>query len=530
MSYDAPMDFGGDERDPWQDPAPRVPPIVPPCPAAPNPDAPPVPPIHPVQLPPQYGQPSPQRTPPAKPTKPPAKPLSPTGRIRVGLAWFWIVVFCIVAIFVQHAQTKLIPSDPIATTRPDSQFTVQAKITLYMDRINSGSRNSAQQSQIDDAVHQLEGIALNSRDLIRTAIIRGEVYGSEDALYTLDEIRTPGLFTVSPTEEDLVDMALLEKVYQNQPLTDAEADRLNHRHLWFGELATTYNQPPAQSAHKQPRASSTRLAFGFAFIGIVVVLMGLAGLVLMILGLFALASGKITFRYKAEARAGEAPLLLESVVIFLFLFVLTGVLTLALFEQYDLLIGVGGLAVIALCALTPLLFGLGWGRYRQLVGLHRGQGLLKEIACGAVGYLAGIPLIVVGFGISFILFFIALAIWPPDPDLPIFDPLAGLSPAGLVALVLMLVVWAPIVEEIIFRGYFYAHCRRWMHWSVSALVVGVAFAAIHPQGIWFVPGLTSVAFVLAMIREWRGSLVGSMTAHAIHNGTVATLLVVMTLA
>ena len=107
------------------------------------------------------------------------------------------------------------------------------------------------------------------------------------------------------------------------------------------------------------------------------------------------------------------------------------------------------------------------------------------------------------------------------------DPISGAGPLGILLLVLMLTVWAPLVEETLFRGVFYSHCRRWMAWPVAGTITGFVFAAIHPQWIWFVPGLASIGLVFAMIREWRGSLIGPIAAHALHNGTIACILVIL---
>jgi len=60
---------------------------------------------------------------------------------------------------------------------------------------------------------------------------------------------------------------------------------------------------------------------------------------------------------------------------------------------------------------------------------------------------------------------------------------------------------------------------------LAALVVAFVFAVIHPQGLLAVPALMSLAVVFALIREWRGSLIGSVVAHAINNGFVFTLLI-----
>jgi membrane protease YdiL (CAAX protease family) len=59
--------------------------------------------------------------------------------------------------------------------------------------------------------------------------------------------------------------------------------------------------------------------------------------------------------------------------------------------------------------------------------------------------------------------------------------------------------------------------RRFSFWT-AALVSAVIFAAIHPQGLMAIPALAAMGFGFSMLREWRGSLVAPMTAHAFHNG------------
>jgi len=46
---------------------------------------------------------------------------------------------------------------------------------------------------------------------------------------------------------------------------------------------------------------------------------------------------------------------------------------------------------------------------------------------------------------------------------------------------------------------------------------------VHPQGWIAVPALSAIAMVLAALREWRGSLIAPMAAHALSNFIVLTL-------
>jgi membrane protease YdiL (CAAX protease family) len=89
---------------------------------------------------------------------------------------------------------------------------------------------------------------------------------------------------------------------------------------------------------------------------------------------------------------------------------------------------------------------------------------------------------------------------------------------------------APIVEETMFRGFLYRHCRELTHRLgragsavLSALVVSFLFAAVHPQGLMLVPPLMCLALGFSLAREWRGALLPSMFAHGVNNGLVTTL-------
>jgi membrane protease YdiL (CAAX protease family) len=58
-------------------------------------------------------------------------------------------------------------------------------------------------------------------------------------------------------------------------------------------------------------------------------------------------------------------------------------------------------------------------------------------------------------------------------------------------------------------------------------VVSLVFAAIHPQGWVAIPVLGSIALILAALREYRGSLIAPMTAHALNNALAVLMMVLM---
>ena len=85
-----------------------------------------------------------------------------------------------------------------------------------------------------------------------------------------------------------------------------------------------------------------------------------------------------------------------------------------------------------------------------------------------------------------------------------------------------------------FRGVLYRHLReafgRW-GWLVSVilsmLTSSLLFAIIHPQGPLGVPVLTAVALVLALLREWRASLIAPIVTHMIVNGVTTTFVLLI---
>jgi len=75
------------------------------------------------------------------------------------------------------------------------------------------------------------------------------------------------------------------------------------------------------------------------------------------------------------------------------------------------------------------------------------------------------------------------------------------------------VVVAPLVEEIVFRGYFYPALKRHIGGVHSAWITAFLFGAIHGNLLSF-PGLTVLAFALTIAFERTGSLLVCIGMHA----------------
>jgi hypothetical protein len=87
--------------------------------------------------------------------------------------------------------------------------------------------------------------------------------------------------------------------------------------------------------------------------------------------------------------------------------------------------------------------------------------------------------------------------------------------------------FAPVVEEIMFRGLLFHHLRTRWAWLPAALLTSGIFAALHPQGVAALPALTTIAMVMAALRAWRGSLIAPIAAHALNNGVVLAAFVLI---
>lgn len=102
--------------------------------------------------------------------------------------------------------------------------------------------------------------------------------------------------------------------------------------------------------------------------------------------------------------------------------------------------------------------------------------------------------------------------------------------AGTIAIIvagLLIVVAAPLSEEIFFRGFVFAGLRNSVPFWAAALVSAAFWGALHLTGgnIGVVVQLTVFGVVLAYLYERSGSLWAPMIAHAINNGIAYTLLV-----
>lgn len=94
---------------------------------------------------------------------------------------------------------------------------------------------------------------------------------------------------------------------------------------------------------------------------------------------------------------------------------------------------------------------------------------------------------------------------------------------GVLVLVLVVVVMAPLAEEVFFRGLLQRSlARRWPVWA-AMVVTSLFFAASHFQGVQF-PALAAFGLVLSYLAHRTGRLGLNTWAHVGFNATTVLLL------
>lgn len=180
------------------------------------------------------------------------------------------------------------------------------------------------------------------------------------------------------------------------------------------------------------------------------------------------------------------------------------------------------LLVVVLPVVVLVSHAIGWGLVLGLLRRHR-LGLAAGLSLRPWRRPGPAAAFLTGVALQFITNLLVLLSPPPeDMNTPMMQ-FAQAGPWALALLAVMAVVLAPLLEETLFRGVLFPALRQRLRFTGAALLVTLAFAALHAfqnQGYW--PALVAIfitGWVLALVRERTGSLWPCILVHAGFNFT-----------
>ena len=145
---------------------------------------------------------------------------------------------------------------------------------------------------------------------------------------------------------------------------------------------------------------------------------------------------------------------------------------------------------------------------------------------GFEGSAFGWMFLVLGVYYAGAILFSALVVQPDQEDigkeLGVCNPGIGIA----IFAVLAIVVFAPVAEEIFFRGFFFAGLRtRWSLWP-AALLSGAIFGLVHaPTGPTAAIPLAGLGVGLAWLYNKTGSIYPCMLAHFLNNSLAIAVVI-----
>lgn len=466
----------------------------------------------------------------SQPTGLPTRMLRPepdAGSSR-GALIAWIVIALVAGFITLSANPWIFRTrTPARSAAEAGAITSSAMLERLAQSVVGAPREHLSPDERDRLLNVPRLFARSPVDEARVAVLTAEVVTREEGLRQLANAAL--VLPTKGAEQARIDLELFDELTRGQmpaALQDrAQREAFRDRHGFFADLALSFAHP-ANDPQRQALLEQARRVYARTTGASLALLAGvIAGGVMFCVGLGLLLAGRITRALTPPTPGGSV--YLEAFALFLLAFVGYSLGLGALADagvEVPALVTSLGRWLLLLAALWPVVRGQRFRQTRVELGWHTGRGALRELAAGVLGYFAFLPVIALGVGITLVLRGLLDA---PLPVHPIAERSSASGPFAAIDLYLLAAVWAPVVEETLFRGAFYRHLRG--RWSVvaSGLFSAFIFAAIHPQGLIAVPALMMIAFMLACLREWRSSLIAPVTAHALNNAAIVTILMLV---
>lgn len=155
------------------------------------------------------------------------------------------------------------------------------------------------------------------------------------------------------------------------------------------------------------------------------------------------------------------------------------------------------------------------GRGRDELGLRWG----KPARTALFGVAGTATAMAFSYGAYFAIYLIFYLIAGRGPVTEQTERLQEMGGAQLALVIAVVVLLAPVFEEILFRGLFYPALRRRVGPRLAVFINGLIFGALHFQPL-FMLSLVLVGIVLAYLYEKSDSLLAPMAAHSLYNLSV----------
>jgi membrane protease YdiL (CAAX protease family) len=144
----------------------------------------------------------------------------------------------------------------------------------------------------------------------------------------------------------------------------------------------------------------------------------------------------------------------------------------------------------------------------------------KHLLYGAAGFCMNLPLLVMTLPVL-----MGLSRVMPSPSHPASELLSsGTTPINIIATFIAAAIFAPLFEELMFRGALFGAIREAVRSLPVALVVtNLLFAAVHPTGVPAWIALATIGITATLLTIETRSIYPAMIFHGIHNGSLLIL-------
>jgi membrane protease YdiL (CAAX protease family) len=472
---------------------------------------------------------------PPEPVHPPHQPVhvSPRGYGIIA----WVIIALSSGFLIWEANTS--HQDPIA--RQDSisaQFELTGKLLVAAaDQLSPqwkpfifGQAASLKQSK-------------RIAERLAYAVLVAELKGPADALSEIEELEQQQIAAEQESSHAVRTSQLIgslklifEARVENREyeISSEERTLLETELGWFGVLAPVTSGTSNLTERQALMAPLQPIPLTLAALVLWYIVCGFIGFASLIAVAVLAFLRKLAHHFQPS---GDGAIYAETFAIWLMLFLGLRRAALMLVSSQNAILLNMCAALLSITAIAwPWIRGIGWSKIRRDIGLYLPEHPFRELLIGLLSYCTALPFFVIGFVATALLMLLQKHLAPdaPDPSHPVQEALVGADFATVIQIMVLGVVIAPISEEIMFRGVLFRNLRDTTQrfrfvasFLVSAVISSFVFSAIHPQGWVTIPVLMGLAFGFCVAREWRGSLMASMIAHATTNFVTLSLNVLL---